>query len=345
MMRRYAKSHDVTSTLDPIEDVLVLLTYLTAKDYLVELLTSLHGLAKTEAVSRAKSIIAHVRTALDYLRQAQLGPSELSFLSNYYGILNLLKTYVLFGPYHADLKAQRWHGATYPVDAKDSRKLLTEVVNLKKGGALPLFYKTIVGHPWPAPTQIRMADICPYIPYISAEYSLATGRSDRLAHLKIEGQPHRHKDKMTVVARLLRRPGDSTAYSIRDFKVLRLFRPSPSDPGLFLSRGVPKKNYRYDDPQLRRLFRPFLVYSFGDSVVRTPIGSGRLLLPEELPIALLFFHMSSVVRYKPEFLERLRASRHWPILAAARQHCVLRILILAWSYFHKENLNIRHQMP
>lgn len=343
-MQRYPTTYAITSTLDPIEDVLVLLAYLTAKDYLVEILTSRHGLSKREAGSRAKSIIPHLQTSLAYFRQAQLGAAELSFLPNYYGILNLLKTYVLFGPYHADLEAQRWHGASYPVDAKDSRSILTEVLDLKRGGALPLFYKTVVGRPWPAPTQVSMADIFPYIPCISAEYSLATGRKARLAYLKIEGQPHRHKKKRTVAAHLVRRKGDSKVYSVREFKVLRLFRPSPSDANLFLSRGVPH-DCQLSDPNLRRLFRPFLVYSSEEWMIRTPVSSGRLLLPEELPIALVFFHMSSVVRYKPEFLGHVRNSRYWPMLAAARQHCILRILILAWSFFHKQNLDIIHKMP
>jgi len=343
-MQRYVGTQRITSSLDPINDVLVLLEYLTARDYLVEILVKRHGLAKGEAQRRSQSIIPHVRTSLAYLRQAQFGPPELCFLPAYYGILNLLKVYVLFGPHHADLKAQRWHGASYPVDEKDSRSLLTEVVHLKKGGALPLYYKTVTGEAWPARTQIKMGEMYPYIRNVSAEYSIATGKPGKLALLKLERGRHKHKGKRTCTVVLLRRQGDSKVYSVRDFKVLRFFRRHPSDPNRFVGRAV-AQDCKVSDLPIRQQFRLSLVYSSGDQVMLTPVSSSRLLVPEELPIALLFFHMSSVVRYKPEFLERIRTSRCWPIMSAARQHCVLRMLILAWSFFHQENLAMTHQMP
>ncbi len=81
--------------------------------------------------------------------------------------------------------------------------------------------------------------------------------------------------------------------------------------------------------------RWFLLYTPAPEAVRTPLCSKHLLLPEELPIALMFFHMSSVVRYKPEFLERLQQSKHWPVLAVAKRHSLLRVLLLFWAHMHK----------
>ena len=59
-----------------------------------------------------------------------------------------------------------------------------------------------------------------------------------------------------------------------------------------------------------------------------PLQRGCLPFPEEFPIALLFFHMGSVVRYQPEFLAKLRDSRHWPILASASRHGLFKFLLL-----------------
>jgi len=340
-MQNFPGTHTLKSSLDPIDDTLVLLEYLTAKDYLVDILVTRHGVSKSSALTRTRSIIPHVRTALAYFRQARLGPHELSFLPAYYGILDLLKVYVLCGPYHGDLKAQRWHGASYEVGAKDSRSLLTEVVHLKKGGALPLYYKTVTGVAWPAPTRVTMGEVYSYIPCVSAEYRLATGKRRQVFQFRLTPEEHPHKGKKLLAARLLRYPGDNKIYGVKDFKALKLFRQHPSTADMFVGRGVPE-NCDYSDEAIRKQFRPFLIYSFDDHVIDTPCSSSRLLLPEELPIALLFFHMASVVRYKPEFLERIRGSRFWPIVSAARQHCLLRFLVLAWSFFHRENLTFQH---
>jgi hypothetical protein len=59
---------------------------------------------------------------------------------------------------------------------------------------------------------------------------------------------------------------------------------------------------------------------------------------EELPIVLAFFHLSSVVRYKPEFLARLRDSRYWPVLMSMQTHCMNKLLLLFWSYVHRRTI-------
>jgi hypothetical protein len=86
-----------------------------------------------------------MRVASKYLEQGVTGPPDISFLPLYYAILNLLKVYVLIGPYHANLPANRWHGATYNGLEKDSHSVATEVITIKKGGVIPLFYRSITG--------------------------------------------------------------------------------------------------------------------------------------------------------------------------------------------------------
>jgi excinuclease UvrABC nuclease subunit len=68
------------------------------------------------------------------------------------------------------------------------------------------------------------------------------------------------------------------------------------------------------------------------------ITSNRTLqYPQELPTALLFFYMSSIVRYRPEFFARLKDSKYWPLISSARVHAFLDFLMAAWCYFQKRN--------
>jgi hypothetical protein len=92
---------------------------------------------------------------------------------------------------------------------------------------------------------------------------------------------------------------------------------------------------------VRACVRPVLLYSDLTGNPLTPLSSKPLLLPQEIPIALAFFHMSSVVRYKPEFVARLRDSRYWPVVATTRYHGMLHFLRLLWSYVHQRELFIQ----
>lgn len=342
-MRRYASIHGITSPLDPIKDVLVLLEYLTSHDYLIQILTATHGLTPADAKRRASSIIPHMRSGLAFIEQSLSTTPDLSFLPAYYGLLNLIKAYILVGPHHADLPANRWHGASYPVDAKDSRTLLTEVVDIKRGGAIPLLYRTVTGKVMPV-TRLQLQDFYPFVSGVTAEYSLAVGKPSLIRSVRLGGMPHKkYKKKQICTATIVRHQGETQPFAARDFKVLSHFRPAPEVRDTFCGRVLPNP-CQYDDPRYRRQFHTYMVYGFDNHVISTPMTSQRVLMFEELPILLLFFHMGSVVRYKPEFMNRVRNSRYWPILAAARQHSLLRFLILTWSFIHNRQLEISHRL-
>jgi len=340
-MLRYPETHSIRSPLDPIHDMLVLVEYLTTKDYVISTLVSRHSITKKDAAKRAELIVPHVQTATAFIEQSLQTQPELSFLPAYYGILNLMKVYILIGPHYQELSAQRLHGATYPVDEKDSRNLLTEHVVLKGKGAIPLLYKTVTGKALPA-AKITMGNIYPYVSGITAEYSLASGQQSRIASFQIEMKPNKNRGEQILTLKFLRQRGDTRQYSLRDFKGLRLFKQDQRTKDIFVGQTftgpVP-----YGDARLREHFCPFLIYGLRNDAVETPCCSKRLLLPEELPITLLFFHMSNVVRYKPGMLYKIRSSRFWPMLAAARQHTLLRILVLTWSFVHQKNLELSHK--
>src|SRR6266496_149764 len=98
---RYEELNAVLSHLDPLTDVVTWLEYYSSVDYVTGLLTQRHGVALQAARQRAQRVGPHARLAREYINQALTGPPDVSFLPIYYGMLNLLKIYVLFGPHHA----------------------------------------------------------------------------------------------------------------------------------------------------------------------------------------------------------------------------------------------------
>jgi hypothetical protein len=335
MLTRYPREQKLLTDLDPLADAANLIEALTSTEYVIDVLRSRRGLAVSDALARAAVIVPHVRAALDYIDQASSGPRNVAFLPIYYAMLNLAKANIIAGPKHADLPANRWHGAQYRGYAKRSRSILTEEVTLKRGGAIPLLYETLTATRFPGEQVIRMQDIYPYITDVGGEFHLAASRPARLAALQLS----------------VAKPDDGRSVPIIDFtpivpgrdvkrRDLRLiingFTEDKNVKRRLVGRPTAKEIQTFE--RYRSRLRTFLLYNSGGVMV-TPLSSGRLLLPEELPIIVAFFHLSSVVRYKPEFMARLRDSRFWPMLNAARRHCLLKYILLSWSQFHQTSLS------
>lgn len=345
-MFRYPESQGIASSLDPITDLLGFLEYLTSEEYLLDVLNSTYGLNGRSAKDRAHQIIPHMRTAISFIRGSLASEPLFSFLPAYYGILNLSKVYILLGPRHADLPSHRWHGVVYPVNKKDSQSILTEQLVLKSGGAFPFFYETLTGRQFPDRKRITMREVYPFVNNIGAEYELATGKENCIQTFHVDWRRNKKKKgHRNLILQLHRRARDSREYEPRDFKALVQFKRDRADPDVFVG-GVFPDGTHFDAPNVRAQFNPVMIYDnlSDDETFTTPACSTHLLMPEELPIFLLFFHMSSVVRYKPEFLFRIRDSQYWPMLSAARRHCLLKMLILAWSFVHKTNLFLKHEL-
>lgn len=345
-MFRYPENQGIASSLDPITDLLGFLEYLTSEKYLLDVLNRTYGLTGRPAKDRAHQIIPHMRTAISFIRGSLASEPLFSFLPAYYGILNLSKVYILLGPRHADLPSHRWHGVVYPVNKKDSQSILTEQLELRRGGAFPLFYETLTGKQLPDRKRIAMREVYPFVSNIGAEYKLATGKENCIQAFKVGWRPNKKKKgHLNCILQLDRRTSDSREYEPRDFKALVQFRRDRANPDVFVG-GVFPDGTHFDSPNVRDQFNPIMIYDnlSDDETFTTPACSTHLLMPEELPIFLLFFHMSSVVRYKPEFLFRIRDSQYWPMLSAARRHCLLKMLMLTWSFVHKTNLFLSHEL-
>lgn len=336
-VHRYNTPYGIQSILDPYDDVLTLVESLTSIGYLLDIITQRHHLTMLEAKARAKTIIPHIRTAIQYIYQSTSGPQAVSFLPSYYAMLNLSKVYILLGQRHASLPSNRLHGIQYKGFAKDSQSILTEQVTLHTKGAFPLFYETLTGVPFRGQTQLSMSDVYPYIVDISAEYALATGKPSQLAtvafdlDLRVPG---------AVIPTAQLHPIEQAAsIDLRKVKLLKDFQTQSRAPFVAVGPRMAMNDDHY--VKLRDNLRPFLLYHSHDRYY-TPLSSKRLLLPEELPIIVAFFHLSSIVRYKPEFLAKVKDSRYWPMLSAAQRHCVLKFMILFWSFMHQETLTLDH---
>lgn len=341
---RYPTTRVCVSSQDPLADILDWLSFLTARDYLTSLLQAKHRLPSSLAASRAKQIIPHVRMAMAFTRQSLSGPVSISFLPAYYAMLNLMKVCVLVGPRHAQLASERWHGATYNGVSKDSHSILTEFITIKSGGVFPLFYETITGSVLTTKRQIRiqMKDIIPFVVGVGHEYQLATGEPHRLAAINFSVQQSGGKTRH--FARVHPPDGDPTTLpriTSKDLPVLRGYKAVAGDPGSFVGSEVKSPDQQEWVLEARSHLRTHLIYQINEAIGATPLCSRRLQLPEELPVALLFFYMSSVVRYKPEFFARLQDSRFWPFVAATRRHSFHSFLLAFWSFMQQENCVIR----
>lgn len=334
-VHRYKEKYRFLTHLDQIADLMVLVESLTSKAFLIEVLRDRHGLSPASAKDRSKAIAAHIRLALQYVRQCDVRPSGVDFLPLYYAFLNLAKCYILLSPRWNDLRSQRFHGASYDT-TKSSQSLFTEVVKLQPKGAIPLFYEAVTGSPTPGIVPLAMRDVYPYIGDVGTELSVTTGSASGLALLDFE-TPSEASVKRLVAKVYTERPAIPRG-------ALQLFRPGyrrmPSKgKEIFSLRSPDLRDDQTFPLAVRSTIRPFLLHH-GEDHYGTPISGGRLLLFEELPILLAFFHMSSVVRYNPEFLERLRDSRHWPMLAAAQRHSLRKFLLLFWSFMVQKSVHI-----
>lgn len=332
-VRRYPTDKLLKSGQDPFLDILDWLGFLLAKEYLVDLLRRVHKMPAQEARSRAKQIIPHVRIAMRYVKQSLDGPADISFLPAYYAILNLMKVYILLGPRHEDLPNHRWHGATYDVHGKDSHSLLTEVITLKKGGVFPLFYETLTSKPLTTKElKIQLKDVLPYVAGVTYEYELATGEPSAICALDFG---YVRKERGIYPTSRVVNPPSSGNVTKSQIKLLRDFSGQRKTSNIFLGRRIVDETRQ--EEETRAQLNTYLIYRYYEEFSFTPFCSKRFELPEELPIALLFFYMSSVVRYRPEFFSRLQDSKFWPLLSSARIHSFYSFLLAFWSHMHRKN--------
>lgn len=334
---RYPEVTQVQTARDPFNDLVGLLNFLSSADYVAELLVSKHSVALGASEARARRIVPHIKTGLALLDQTFSSPLDVAFLSAYYAVLNLIKVCILFGRYHSELSTNRWHGASYEVGKKDSQHLLTERIRLHQQGAIALFYKTLTGKEVRTAREVKLDDVYSLLNDVQLEYHTATGKENNIAMLSFELEAvggDNVRPKAQLVARSRLEP------TILSMKVFDKFHADPD--GSFKGTTVQRLGRQPEElvrSQLRTVLLYHPTYSFGSNFAVTPASQSTLLMPEELPVVLALFHLSSIVRYKPEFFARVRDSRHWPIVVAARQHSLYKFLLLFWCFMQQQTVS------
>lgn len=340
-IQRFEQDELVTSSHNVLVDLVDWLGFLCAKDYVTDLLRNTHQMSATESAKRAGKIIPHVRLAAGYVHQSQEGPPELSFLPAYYAILNLMKVYVLLGPRHADLSSNRHHGATYDVGGKDSHSVLTEEIKLKRNGVFPLFYEAITGGSLGNRTIIlKVREFLPLVSGITHEYMHVTGQKSPFCSVSFSTVPHNNAPHIQAVVYNLAAPSTRESHPyLRGYTAMPGTVGMPASPAIGrIFRGPQILNGQDFWQQIRASLNTHLLYRVAPQSTHATICLGaKLQYPQEFPISLLFFYMSSVVRYRPEFFARLRDSKYWPLISVARYHAFLDFLLEFWSYVQRRN--------
>jgi hypothetical protein len=341
---RYDEAEHATTPVDPFDMVVAWLAGLCSTGYTSDILATVHSMIdSTEIRACARLVAMCARNSIGLLEQANVGPSDVSFLPLYYAILNLSKIYVVMAGRRKDLLRNRWHGASYNPVMKPRRGLLTETIELKNGGVLPLFYEVLTGLPWTHSNRsVAMSQVYPYISGLSLEYSRATGKKAALQQMSLHVESGA-AGRYALVARL--RPGEHPkAGQKRLLKLLCGFRQDPNDPSVFSTKSIAASDEKQAHQSLMGSLRRYLIYGALFDASRTPalfyspISGSSFLLPEEIPMWIAFFHLSNVVRYNPEFLAKVKDSRHWPTVLTLRKDPLLRFLLLFWSYVRQENI-------
>jgi hypothetical protein len=332
---RYKNPGGFSSARDPYQDLIVHLAFLGSADFVVDLLTGVHRVPSDEARLRAPTITAHARQAVNYLEQAETSRPEVCFLPCYYGLLQLAKIYILFSPLHGDLAANRHHGASYrpngpPVDfGSDS-------ISVGTYGTIWLFYKLLTGISLTKPVPIRMDQIYPYMSDVSTEWELAAPGPLPfiLLHSEFTGVDGKNFVRWHVKGAAAKEDAP-----LSHLPVLRDCGPDPDWPGTFYRTNTSATFDNRDILLDGSIDRTYLYFPFTGKTI-SALMPGPLLMPEELPILMAFLHLSSVVRYHPDYLERLRDSRYWPVVLAARRHSMNKFLILLWSHLRQAHVSI-----
>jgi hypothetical protein len=202
---------------------------------------------------------------------------------------------VLLGPRHADLPKNRTHGASYNPEGKDSRSILTEEISLRPGGVFPLFYETLTGTHWPAKSRrLCVGDFLGCVSGVWYEYSHITARPQALCHLAygVIASPTGLRLHCVAFPPAQGMPR-GRVQALKRFSIDRTSLGSYYSP-------LPLVSSQTLGAALRATVKTHLLYRLEPTRTYACVVDSKLELPQELPIALLFFYMSCIVRYRPE---------------------------------------------
>ncbi len=340
-IHRYDKVEVVHSNLDPLNDVVSWIGGLRSKGLAKTILKENHGIRDSRNLNnRAAAINEHIDTAVGLLEQGFRGPIETSFLPLYYAMMNLSKIYIICSNQFLFLRYNRRHGAYSRPRTRGQWDFLKDKIILETKGTIPLLYKTLTNSTLAKENSLTLGEIFPFIVNVSHEYQFLYRSKPVLQHCD-----------------LIFSGDDSNGYKIQlDFKNPVVNRANHKNSNQFLKDFNKKKNNKYQTEliygnsadakkEIKRKIKRFLIYQASNPFQNSmetflPISGKRVLLPEELPILLVFFHLSNIVRYNPELLHKIKNSPEWGMLQALSRHGTYKFMLLFWSYVHQTSFAI-----
>jgi len=345
-MLRYETKSICSTKLDPLEDCTAWIRGLRSADYTSDLLRQKHRFVDADKIRNStRAIAAHAESSVDLFEQAFSGAPRASYLPIYYAMLNLAKIAVICSGSLNQLHNQRLHGAQWSGIRRASQDLLTDHITVHERGAIALFYKALVGHMWPKSGQkntagnwistykrrIYLRAIYPFINSVSFEYGDIYGENTYLVQIDVQARKV-STDRWRLEVEFPK-GNPPTGSSKQQFKILTGLT---LDGNRYISTTVGGTNAAEARVAFADRFRWYLIYTEAypqGLMTFTPRSNSNFLLPKEIPILLAFFHLSNVVRYDPERLERLFDSRACGMLEVLRRHATYDFLVAMWSFF------------
>lgn len=337
---RYPETISVGSHLEPLTDIVSWIQRLRSRTYTSDLLNSVHGMSTPQAVDGAtKAIKVHIDSAIALLEQSFASNPQVSYLPTYYAMASLAKIMIISKGYQQHLEQQRRHGASWSGIASNPRNLLGDHITLMKDGVIPLIYKSISGTQLPLDSKnkrkIYLKDVYGHIVDINHEYLELTKQNPPLESITVSLEQDNHKYFVKVLLHPLLNRG---ALPRSRYKIVQ---------GLHRVGQTRFESVRGTKEDVLSAFPRYLIYDaslpnepISRALTLTPVSASRLLLPEEIPLYLAFYHLSNVVRYDPERLYKFFDGEEVSLLLALSKHGIYRFLILFWSFMMNKSYQI-----
>jgi hypothetical protein len=338
MLHRYPRLNYFTTAMNVDQDLLDLIQGLTSQAVVSDILHERHGFSDRRKIcAAARMLVDYVRQGLRFVEQARMGPRVVSFLPWYYAFLQFAKAVIVARRGAAGLQGAITHGLSYRESTKDSYSLTGDEIYVWGGGVFPVFYEVLTGQTLPdlrriakrstrSPMiSIRMKNVYPYVPDASFEYDCASGiRGNNFQDILID-KDFDSNSRLKLTLRIRDKSGVDVNVSPLFRKLGVEGKPVILPKGTDLYTAIPAYLlYHPITVQINPLLKQPFWYS-------TPQWSGRLRYPEEIPLFLAFFHLGSVVRYKPRFMERIMDSAYYPFILALERHAVTKTFLLFYD--------------
>lgn len=327
----------MTTDLDPMDDAVDWLAGFESVSRVRGVLRETRNLARDEALRRARRATYFAGIAVDFIDSARTARRHVAFLPVYYAYLNLCKLMIACSDSSDLVEGGITHGVSYDVSQKNSQSLFTEQLKIYGRGVFPVLYKTLSGKNVPIQKSkkyrlIRLLAAYSRLPGVVAEFAMAQG-SDESQLCVISWKHVRPAGNGTFVFAADVRTYDGRVFpDEQDFPALPKWKKATGQnewesPAQRISSGAD-----FDiEAVIDRRFLYLREAGISEHSTLAALPDGRMAFPEEVSIFLALYHLSSIVRYKPRFLETIRDSEAWPLVLAARRHLLFRGVISAVS--------------